>query len=236
MHLDHEQIERLIHGEADAGTREHVAGCEECRMRMADALALESEVFDLLAHLDKAPRRASAGAIMEHARRSQRPPLRWAAGVVLALGLAGAALAVPGSPVRDWLRIGQSATNGAAPTTDAGVPDRATGIAVPPGNELTIHFQNPQQRGVARVRLVEDGDVVIRSLAGSATFTSGATRVAIANTDSGDFEIDIPRTAARVAIVVAGRQLLLKHGPTITSGSPTDASGTYLLDLKGEMQ
>jgi hypothetical protein len=236
MHLDQEQIERMIHGEADAGTREHVARCEECRMRMADALALESEVFDLLAHLDKPPRHASAATIMERARRSQRPPLRWAAGVVLALGLAGAALAVPGSPVRAWLRIGKSVTNAAPPATDAGARDAATGIAVPPGSVLTIQFQNPQQTGVARVRLVEAGDVVIRSLAGRATFTSGATRVAIANTGSGDFEIDIPRAAARVVIVLGGRQLLLKDGATITSSGPTDASGAYLLDMKGETQ
>jgi hypothetical protein len=232
MHLDQEQIERLVHDEANAEARAHVAVCDECSMRVVDARNLESEVFDLLSHIDNAGMRPRAADVIERARGAGGTSFRWAAGIVLALGLAGAALALPGSPLRAWLRHSSEPQTVAEPAASGAASDRVTGIAVAPGNDLTIEFQNAQEQGVARVRIVAEGDVVVRALAGTATFTSGTSRLLIANSGTGDFEIDIPRAAPRVEILLGGRQLLLKQGAAVSGDAAIDSSGAYVLDLQ----
>jgi len=232
MHLDQEQIERLVHGEAGSAARDHASLCEECRMRVADARNMESEVLDLLGHLDAHAARPTAASIMYGARRSARNSYRWAAGIVLAFGLAGAALALPGSPLRDWLRANKESQSATAGRADRTTTDRATGVAVAPGNDLTIQFQNFQEQGVVTVRIVAAGDVVVRSLAGTATFTSATARLLISNSGSGDFEIEMPRSARRVVILAGDRRLLLKQGSTVTGAGATAAGNEYVLNLR----
>src|SRR5688572_17545720 len=112
MHLDDEQVQRLQHGELDTQTRAallgHVAICPDCRARVEDAEREEAQIFDLLRGLDHEAPDITAAAIAAGSARHvgsdhaliPRSPARWAAGILITLGAAGALYAVPASPLR----------------------------------------------------------------------------------------------------------------------------------------
>ncbi|MGH7607066.1 MAG: anti-sigma factor family protein, partial [Gemmatimonadales bacterium] len=92
MHLDEEQLQRLLHGElvpsAEAAARHHFATCSLCRERTAQAEREETEVHAWLRHVDHPPPELTAETIAARARGDR---LRWervAAGIALAAGLA----------------------------------------------------------------------------------------------------------------------------------------------------
>ena len=59
MHLDEEQVQRLLHGETaprvETGVRDHLARCEECRSRLVEAEREERWVLERLGRVDRAP-------------------------------------------------------------------------------------------------------------------------------------------------------------------------------------
>jgi len=259
MHLDEEQIQRLLHGElsrpAETAAREHLAGCADCRRRVADAEREEAAVHALLRAVDDpAPQldveavAAAAQAPVSSRHRPERrlrrralghrePSLRWAAGFLLAAIVVGAAYAVPGSPLPDWVsavRGWMGGGPGATPSTPgpAQAPDeRVAGIAVAPGDELLILFLSPQVEGQVDVALTDDAEVGVRAPIGAATFTSDVERLVIDNRgSSASFEVRIPRAAPRVEIRVVGRRIFLKEGARVMAGE-SQARGLYLLPL-----
>lgn len=215
-HLDEEQVQRLLHRElappVEVLIREHLAGCVDCRGRVAAAERDEDEVHALLRHLDHAPPATDAETIAAHARARDVGWVRWAAGIVLALGLAGAAYAAPGSPLRAWVEAVVEWMGGGS--GDAPPP---AGIAVAPGPALVILFTSRQAEGQAEVSLTDGAEVVVRAPGGTATFTAEVERLVIDNPSStATFEILIPRTAPRVEILVTGVRVFLKEGPRVT--------------------
>jgi hypothetical protein len=171
------------------------------------------------------------------ARRASRRglPLRWAAGVLLALGAAGAAFALPGSPLHRWvvgLAEDRSGGPGAPRTPVPSQEDRGSaGIAVDPGQTLLVVFEGPRT-GDVRVTLDDREDLVVRALAGTASFTSENTRLVIGSRDStGSFSIRIPRAAPRVEIRVRESRLFLKEHERVVSAVTPDSSGVYALRL-----
>jgi hypothetical protein len=250
MHLDDERIERWMHGEmapdTERSAREHLAACAECRARLAEAQREEREVHALLRGLDAPAPRVDARAVIERARPRGAGWARRAAAIAIAVGIAGAAYAVPGSPLRAFVvavveRLGggaerapeprRRAPESAPPPAPAPAPG-AGGIAVAAGSNLVIAFTSTQPDGVARVSLVEGADVVVRAPTGAATFTSDADRLTIDNADgAADFEIAIPHDAPRVEIQVDGRRLLVKEGPRMITSMPYDPRGLYILPL-----
>lgn len=277
MHLDEEQVQRILHGElshqAETRAREHVAACIACRERVAEAEREENELNALLTDLDHAPPRidvadviaAAATAGAHRTAKTQRPDFargrrigfmggwlhfasaRWAAGLVVALGIAGAAYAVPGSPlpalvqaVAHWIaslpqrspstsapeKASEDASSAPAPRVDLG-----GGIAVDPGRTLLIVFSSPQAQGNVRVSLTDGPQAVVRAPIGSARFTSDVNRLLIDNQGSrATFEIQIPRAAPRVEIRVGGNRIFLKEGPGVNMERHS-SDGTYVLPL-----
>ncbi len=256
MHLDDERIERLLHSElpvaADAPARMHMRDCGACRERVAVAEREEAAVLRLLQELDHEPPLVAAGDVMARARsatisasapRGARSQWRRrAAGLLVALGIAGAAYALPGSPVPGWVdavveRIG-SLTRPSIPIAPevtpgpAVAPPASGGIAVAPGPNLSIEFVQTQSAGAIEVLLTAGDDVLVRTAQGAATFTSEVDRLVVDNTGSGaSFEIQIPRAAPRVEIRVAGRQVFLKEGARVLTEA-ADLRGSYLLPLE----
>ena len=108
MHLNEEQLQRLLHGELSAGARrnagDHLAACNECRERLVLAQRDEGEILELLRQVDHPLPAVDAEALAARARGIGLVWGRWAAGILLVLGTVGAAYAVPGSPVRGWVR------------------------------------------------------------------------------------------------------------------------------------
>ena len=232
MHLDVEQLQRFLDGELSApeatAAREHLAQCAACRRRVAEAQQADAEVRAQLRQLDHEAPRITAAQIAARARAGEGARgapgvrrLRWAAGIVLALGLAGAAYAAPGSPVRAWVRAALAWVSGKPDTTSAQRPgpEPRSGIAVAPGQALVIAFASRQHPAEVRVSLTDGQEVVVRAPMGAATFTSDVERLVIhgtGNVAGAVFEIEIPRTAPRVEIQVQGERRFLKQGPAVT--------------------
>jgi hypothetical protein len=242
MHLDEEQIQRLLHGElapaADTSARQHLAECADCRRRIAEAEREEDEVYALLRQVDHPPPPVDADAIAARARTRNFGWGRRAAGILVALGLAGAAYAAPGSPLPAWVEavkewIGDRPDSSPSAPAPVQAPEpRVAGIAVDPGQNLLILFTSPHAEGQAQVWLTDGTEVVVRAPIGAAIFSSDVDRLVIENHGSpASFEIGIPRSAPRVEIRVGGNRIFLKEGSRVRTEKSTDAQGLYLLPL-----
>lgn len=241
LHVDEEQIQRLLDGELESpaqdSVRDHLVTCSACRSRLAQVEQKDGELLALLRLLDHAPPRVDAEALAGGARGRTFSSWRRAATVALMLGAAGAAYAVPGSPVRGWIdRMASWVVGPPEPVTDSPATVEAepsiSGIAVAPGQRFSILFSTYQTAGRASVSLSDETAVVVRALNGTAAFTSDVGRLLIGNEGSAaDFEIQIPREAPWVEIRVAGRQVLLKDGSQIVSDDAMAAPGGYTFPL-----
>lgn len=247
MHLDPEQIQRLLHGQLAGGVggsvessaRAHLAACEECRARFAQAEREEHEVYALLRAVDHEPPPVDARALVRRSRGRALGPMRWAAGALLALGVAGAAYAMPGSPVRAWVKTvehriaGRPAPAPQTPTPAVSQPPALAGVAIAPGRQLRIVFTSYQAAGELRVSLTDSAEVSARAPAGAATFTADGDRIVIANDEgTATFEIQIPRAAAWIEIHVGGSRVLLKRGPDVAAARPAAQPGVWVLPLQ----
>ena len=245
MHLDEDQVQRLLHDELSAQTstavRDHLADCDDCRERVTKAKAEEQLVYTMLGHLDRPAPRINVRTIAARSRTPNSTRFRVAAGVLLAIGLAGAAYALPGSALRRWMdatiiRVADPSPRGTSgvtgdPTSQA-LASNAAGIAVAPGPNLVIVFTSAQPQGYVDVSLTDDADVIVRAPIGAATFTSEADQLMIQNSGSSStFEIQIPRAARRVEIRVGTQRLLLKEGASVFAGRSADSRGRYRLPL-----
>ena len=222
---------------AGRGAREHLAECNQCRQRLVDAQRDEGEIFALLRQVDHAVPAVKAETVVARARGVGAVWGRWAAGILLFLGVAGAAYALPGSPLRDWVRsvVASFGAPDQPPPAPARVqaPDEGiAGIAAIPGRQFVIAFESSEPGGFARVSLTEGEEVTIRAPIGAASFTSAADRLVITNSGSGaTFEIEIPRKAPRVEIRVAGHRIFLKDGSRVLTESLAENGNRYLLPL-----
>jgi hypothetical protein len=241
MHLDEEKVQRLLHGEtappAETAVRDHLARCMECRSRVAEAEWEERWVLERLRRVDHAPSPIAVQAIMGPGRRRAAGWGRLAAGMLLALAAVGVAYAAPGSPFRgvlqrivEWVRGSSKPPIHAAPSPEAA--GGQAGIAVAPGDRLTIAFAVEQSGGTATVSLTDGSDVVVRALGGTTTFTSEVDRLSIEHRGApGRFEILIPRGAASVEIRAGGRRSFLTEASRVETEYSRDAEGRYVLPL-----
>jgi hypothetical protein len=244
MHLDQEQIERLLHGELTApmqnALHEHMTRCAACRSRVVQAEQEQAQLNDLLRHLDHSLAPPDAAAMVATARTaSARLPApdatsaqtwtRWAAGLALTVGIAGAVYAAPGWLARLNARNNTPDPPAAAPPVEP--QQDAGGLIVTPGIRLSIQFEHEQLEGSALVALTDGRDVVVRVLEGSASFESDEHRLSISNRGSqARFEILLPRTAPWLEIRAGARRLFLKEGARIDALAPLD-HGRYTLRL-----
>lgn len=237
MHLNEEQIQRLLHGELpgieEPLIRGHVGVCSECRSRLEEAEREEAWISQHLRRLDHGQPQVSVESVLAH--RAWLPRWgRWAASIILTLAAAGAAYAVPGSPLPGLLdRIIQLAHRGAStePHRQGGL-DLRSGIAVEAGDRLTIAFQAGRGRDTVIVSLANRADVAVRARGGNIAFSSDPERLSIRNQGaSARFEIAIPRAARSVEIRSGDRRIWSKQGARIVTKARRDSKGRYLLPL-----
>lgn len=244
MHLDAETTQRVLHGElaasASAEAVAHLAGCASCRADVARARADEEEIFALLGTIDHPRPPADVRRIHERARRRHWTlPQRWAAGFLMAAGLAGVAYAVPSSPLRRWIEglrhpSAVSIVPQAMPQTIPQAPAAAdlAGVSIAPGPSALVVFLATQSAGEARVALADIPDIEVRGPAGAARFAAGEGRLTIDNTGAAmNYDIRIPRAAARVEIQVAGVRVWLKDGGRVLSEYTPSAMGLTKIPL-----
>src|SRR6267143_4782832 len=219
MHIDDERIQRLLHGELSGSDeltiRGHLAECADCRSRLAQAQRDEAEVDALLREIDHPVPTVTAAELANAAQRRATPWLRWAAMIALALGVASAAYAIPGSPLRRWVN---NLTHRAPPAPPPQVPDStAAGVALAPGIDFVVRFTNPQPLAQIDVLLTEGAEVEVRALSGTATFSAGSDRLVVDARGRTTFEVRIPRTAPRVQLMVGDKRILLKEGSHVVT-------------------
>jgi hypothetical protein len=159
--------------------------------------------------------------------------MRWAAGILLLVGLAGAAYAATNPHLRDWVR---SATAWLfprdvvqrEPRRTHALGDQTGGIAAVPGREFVISFTRRDSEAKARVTLTDKMQVIVRSSQGTASFTSSAVGLQVDNFAVGaNFEIEVPRSAPRLEILVAGTRIFLKEGAQVSTIPQADADGGF---------
>jgi len=194
---------------------------------------------------DPAPPRISAEAVAVRAqapRVAPGPPvvdlafLRRAAAILIVVGIAGAAYAVPGSPVREWVHAIVERMGGRPAPTPGPAPGESpaigAGISVLPGQRLLILFQSAEGDGQVFVSLTDEPEVQVHAPTGAASFTSSADQLLIAVQDpSATFEVEIPRSAPWVEIQTGKGQVFLKEGERVTTKGSKDAVGGYLFRL-----
>lgn len=240
MHLDDERMQRLLHGELEPGpdrlAREHLAGCEECRNRVEKAREEEQRIFALLTVVDhQAPEVRPEIAIPALGRVRPRWE-RWAAGIALVTAVAGVAYAAPGSPLPGVLQrvFGAGAPSQLPPPTDAS-PSASIpggGIAVMPGDRLTIRFLLAGTGGVATIALTEGLEASIRTVNGTATFASDEDLLSVRGAGPASFTILIPRGAPSIDVLSGTVTVLRKRGAEVLTDAVPDAEGRYTLTLE----
>jgi hypothetical protein len=241
MHLGEEQVQRLLDGELAwtdvSPVREHVTECADCRDRLTIARREEDEMGVLFRYLDHPAAPVTARTLIVRARSGDWHWMKRAAVILLMVSVAGVAWAAPGSPLPaflgktiQWIGGGRNSAASRAATAPLAP---IGGVAVPPGSRLSILFTSVKPGSAARVSLTDDQDVVVRSPVGAAAFTSNDDRLVIENNGSpATFEIEIPRTAARVEIRVDGDRVYLKDGPRVTAMPAAQAGAVYLIPLR----
>jgi anti-sigma factor RsiW len=234
MHPDDGVLQALLddelNGRAAMAARDHLASCIDCRSRLDALRADDALVTASLPALDHSPvSTISASAIVARGGRA-RTPVRWAAVVALLLLAAGAAYALPGSPLRHWI---------AGLVQGRPKQRSAAGIAIEPGTRFRIVFTPPPAHSSVTIALTAGSMIEARRIAGTARFTAGLDELVIepgaapggGGKAGGDFAIDLPRTAPWVEVVVGDRRIFLKDGGQISTAARPDSLGRYILPL-----
>jgi hypothetical protein len=240
MHLDDERIQRLLHGELEpAGerlARQHLAACELCRTLVDEARIEEHRIYGLLREVDHPPPAMDPRVILAAGRSPRTRWERWAAGLLLVVAAGGAAYAAPGSPLPAALDrlVAILAPTQSRTGTDTAAIDSAplgAGIAVRPGDRLTIRFVVEGDSAVATLSLTEGDEAVVRAVAGAATFSSDVDLLSVRSAGPARFEIFIPRSAPWVEVLAGDTPVFRKRAADVVTETEPGADGRYGLEL-----
>ncbi len=217
-HLEHGTITAIRDGALVTGdAREHLGGCPRCRAELERAGRRADRIATALAGLDVPVDTASAKAAVRRrldARRDRdsRPERHWrrhlgrAAAIVLAT--AGAAYAVPGSPVREILRpvvvpVAPGPTESAA--TQEAPQEGGIAVSVPDGR-IRVLVRDAAPGTEIEVVWVDAASARVLAAPGS-SFSFGEGR-AEATVAPGPVRVHLPRFAPDVTLEVDGRPYL----------------------------
>jgi hypothetical protein len=205
MHLDDERVQRLLHGElgsAEAETRFHLESCAPCRDLVEGARVEEDHIFALLSEVDHPVAPLDPRVLLAERKVSGGQWGRRAAAAILGVAIAGAAYALPGSPLPAALERLLGADPGVRDTAAATQIERVTappaGIAVPATDGLVIQLA---AEGQAVIELTEGAEVVVRAVGGTATFSSDPGRLTVRGSGPVQLEIHVPRAASDVEVL-----------------------------------
>jgi hypothetical protein len=175
---------------------------------------------------------------MERAGGERRRRVAAAASIVLLVG-AGAAWAVPGSPLRSWwegLRAGEPIASTLAPEVaevepvPALVQDDPVGVGVPlVFDRVDVSFEAVPEGAVLEVRIVDGERAWVEAPEGTSFEVEAATGTARAfvGSGSGRIRVELPRRATGSSVRVNGATL---YPPA----SPAEASdGVFLIPVPG---
>lgn len=202
-----------------AETAEHVLACRECRKRLDELNDASETLASALALLDAPHDAERARRALESRLAGQRTS--WnarsfvrAAGLILVLA-AGASAAVPGSPVRTWIRA--VITPEPVLEAPARTLDTTSAVSIAPVNgRIEIAVLDPDAGTTLRVRSVdeEQATVTVPQPAAPPRFRTSPGRIEVQGV-SGVVEIDVPRSAEHVSILVNDEPYVEGSGATL---------------------
>lgn len=196
---------------ARADTAKHVLACPRCRERL-DELAADGRLLqEALALVDR-----PAPVERAHARfRGRTAGHRWspgrsvsgtafikAAGLVLLLA-AGASAAVPGSPVRNWIRTTLVSREKPAAANRA---DTMSGVSILPANgHVEVAISRAAKGTRLRVRVVDGprASVTVPEARKLPQFRTAPGRIDVVE-PADEVLIDMPKTATEIEVTVNG--------------------------------
>ncbi len=252
-HVTEDMLLAYLDGELAEGDRAAVSGhLAECETCAADLTALRAATARLSEALRRSDLPAPAGAVLlprgvRTARKGSTPLRRaLARAAILVLAVTGAAAAVPGSPVRDWLvrSVGElvAAFRG-EPAAPVPLPPQAefehpgapatSGVAVPVDEgDVLIRLTNPAPDAVVRVRLVEGDRAAVWSQEGQ--YRTGPGRIEVVGAGPGELRVEIPTAARAARVEIDGRLVVLKEGSNLRLFTPAvDSAGAEVLFRAG---
>ena len=239
MHLDDERIQRLLHqelGSATAEIRLHLESCAACRALVDEAREEERRIFGLLSQVDHPLPAIDPRILLAERTASGGQWGRRAAAVILGVAIAGAAYALPGSPLPaaldKLLGTGVARRESAPAIPQDRVSAPPAGIAVPAEDGLVIRLLAEGEGAMAAIELTEDEEVVVRAVEGSATFTSDPGRLTVRCSGPVRLEINIPRTAASIEVRSGSTPVFRKLADSSVSGAAPDSMGRYTIPLR----
>lgn len=159
-----------------------------------------------------------------------------AAAAVLLVLATGAAAAIPGSPVREWVvrtfrtvtaTVEEPDRQDEFPSAPAAA-DRDAGVAVEPAEgAVTVRFVDTSVGAVIRVRFVDGSRAAVR--AADARYRTSRGRIEVVGAGSGDIHVELPRTSASARVEAEGRTLLVKRDAEIRVLAPADSTASEIV-------
>ena len=230
-HLDEATLVALRDGEgADGPTAEHLGGCATCTDELGESERRAQLIGEALASLDEPVDVLHAKAAVRRRLDARREDVRarggwWRrhlgrAAAILVL-TAGAASALPWSPVRQWWEAGQVET--ASAPGPGGTAEQAaasmTGISVAvPQGRIAVVVRGAQPGTVIEVDWVERATARVSAPTGSGfTYADGRAEVEAA---PGAIHVELPRDASFALLEVDGRVFLERSAEGLAVPGP----------------
>lgn len=227
-----------------ASVSRHLASCATCTAEL-NALRTAAERFtsfvqavDTVTPPSEQTRLAVQRARWQRRSVSARRTLARAAGLIVLLA-AGAAVAMPGSPVRDWLRGLLADEEPAAPVVTEPVaveeplPTPTTGVAVLPlDGRVRIVIEDAARGTRVHIRPIEGDEASVQAagLAADARFLTAPGEIRVMAAGAGDLIVELPRGVDDGEIVVDGTLLCsVVDGELRTATEPDRRSGELLM-------
>jgi anti-sigma factor RsiW len=197
---------------ARADTAKHVLACPRCRERLDELAAVDGLLGDALVLTDgPAPVERAYARFQNAAGRERRGGDRAAvggtfiraAGLVLLLA-AGASAAVPGSPVRNWIRT--TLVSREKPAVSNNPADRMSGVSILPADgRLDIDVTRAAAGTRMRIHVVEgpQATVTVPEASHLPQFHTSPGRIDVVGV-ADEVLIDVPRAAKDVRVSVDG--------------------------------
>ena len=233
-HLDEDTLVAVRDGDgADGWAARHLRGCSSCSHGLEEARRRSQAIAEALAELDEPVDALRAKAAVRgrlDARRGDAPARGawWHAHLGRAAALliltAGAASALPWSPIRHWW-VGPPVETTSGPAAGAfdgagsaqGAPAAGISVAVPEGG-IAVILTGVEPGTVIDVQWVERPTARVSAPPGSGfTYADGRAEVEAA---PGPIEVELPRAAEAASLRVDGRLFLERAGERLDVPGP----------------
>lgn len=237
-HLDEGTLVALRDGDAgalaDVLADAHLRACDACSEALHEAKRRAPVIAAALDSLDEPIDILRAKAAVRRRLDTQRGAQRiraagWWRGhlgraAALLVLTAGAASALPWSPIRHWWTgapasapMAEPGTGVATPSAPQAAPAAGISVGVPDGR-ITVVVSGAEPGTVIDVRWVERATARVSAPSGSGfTYADGRAEVEAA---PGPIEVDLPRAAEAASLVVDGRVFLERIGAELDVPGP----------------